>query len=123
MKKLYILLLTIASFFTVISCQFNSEPKYTVWTDTDYYSEYQDTFQLYNHEYQWVELSSSEWHSLLAYLPSEAQHQWTKNQMKNWLIEQGFSKDTADKESLWLVDIDHGIIIYRNDPNFSIIIK
>lgn len=123
MKKLFHLLTIVILLITAISFQSCSDEKYTVWTDTATYSEFQSSFQatLEVGYYKRLEITSTQWAEISKGLTSEGRHNWSEAEIKKWLIGNGFGEYEATKESSWLVMVNHGLLVTR-DQNFVYLI-
>ena len=73
---------------TAISFQSCTDEKYTVWTETESYSEFQTYFHtaLSNGYYARIEISSDQWKEISKGLTSEGRHRWTEEEINKWLI-------------------------------------
>lgn len=126
MKRLFTKLLSLAILcIMVISFQSCGEEKYTVWTETSSYAEFQQTFQttLNDGYYIRYELSNDFWKDICKDLPSDGKHSWTEETIKKWLISNGFGESEARKESSWLVLVNHGFIVVRDRNLVYMILK
>ena len=126
MKRLFTLLVTLAILFvTTIAFQSCSNEKFTVWTDTATYTEFQTSFQttLTDGHYVRYELSKEEWANISKGLTSEGRHRWDEETIKKWLISNGFGETEARKESSWLTLIDHGFVVVRDGNIVYLILK
>lgn len=126
MKKLFHLLKVVVLLLTVISFQScDKGEKYTVWTDTETYSEFQSAFQttLSDGYYKRLEISNEQWKQIAPNLTSEGKHRWSEEEIKKWLIGCGFGQTEATKESSWLAMVDHGFIAMRDGNLVYMILK
>ena len=126
MKKLFTKFLSFAILCTMaLSFQSCGEEKYTVWTETDTYAEFQQAFQtnLSDGYYVRCELTNEFWKDYCKDLPSEGKHSWTEETIKKWLISNGFGESEARKESSWLVLVNHGFIVVRDGNLVYMILK
>lgn len=125
MKKLFITLVALLLCVTAISFQSCSDAKYTVWTETETYSEFQTYFNttLEDNHYIKNEISSQQWEQLAPGLTNEGKHRWSEGEIKKWLIGCGFGEYEATKESSWLVMVDHGILATREGNLVHLILK
>ena len=119
MKKLFHLLAVVVLLTTAISFQSCSDDKYTVWTDTGTYEEFQTAFQaeLEIGYYKRLEITSDQWAEISKELTSEGRHRWSEAEIKKWLVGNGFGEYEATKESSWLAMVNHGFLVTR-DQNF-----
>ncbi len=124
MKKtvFQLVILTLIMVFAMQSC---SEEKYTVWTDSGTYSEFQSAFNttLDDGYYVRVELDSEQWAEISKGLTSEGRHKWDEETIKKWFISNGFGDTEATKESAWLALIDHGFLATRTGNIVYFILK
>lgn len=124
-KKLYHLLTILILLITAVSFQSCGNEKYTVWTETETYSEFQSAFQstLSDGYYKRLEISNEQWEQIAPYLTSEGKHKWSEEEIKKWLIGCGFGQTEATKESSWLAMVDHGFIAMRDQNLVYMILK
>ena len=126
MKKIHFkfatLILYIVAILTMQSC---SEEKYTVWTDTAYYSDFvsQTNTTITDGYYIKIEIAKETWEEMAKSLTSEGRHKWDEATIKKWFISYGFGESEARKESSWLTIIDHGMVIKRTDNMVNLIVK
>lgn len=120
-KRLLILMVAAVMAVCFQSCEGGG--KYTVWTDTATYSEFQSSFQttLEVGYYKRLEITSTQWAEISKGLTSEGRHNWSEAEIKKWLIGNGFGEYEATKESSWLVMVNHGLLVTR-DQNFVYLI-
>lgn len=126
MKRLFTLVSALAILcVTAISFQSCTDEKYTVWTETETYTEFQNAFQatLQDGHYVRYELSKEEWAIISKNLTSEGRHKWDEETIKKWLIGNGFGETEARKESSWFVLVDHGFIVVRDKNLVYLILK
>ena len=126
MKRLFTLLVTFVSLcVTAISIQSCSDGKYTVWTDTVTYAEFQTAFQttLGDGNYIKIEIGPTTWEEMAKGLTSEGRHRWDEATIKKWFISYGFGETEARRESSWLTIVDHGLVIVRNGDIVNMILK
>lgn len=123
MKRFYafiVLVSLILSTSLLQSCKDNGnnfgETKYTVWTETDTYSDFVAAFNttLKDGYYVRVEFTKSQWEQIFPYLTSEGRHSWTEESIKKWLVANGFGESESTKESSWFALIDHGFLAARD---------
>ena len=125
MKKLFHLLTVVILFLTTISFQSCSDDKCTVWTDTESYTQFQSEFQatLDDGYYKRVEITNEQWKQIAPKLTSDGKHRWSEEEIKKWLIGNGFGESEAKKESSWLVMVDHGFLVTRDQNLVYLILK
>ena len=101
------------------------DPTYTVWTDTITYSEFTSAFQATINDgyYVRLEITNSQWSQISPSLTNEGKYNWTENQIKNWFIGRGFGNSEANKETAWLMSINHGFIASRTGSLVYMILK
>ncbi len=121
-KVFQLVILTLIMVFAMQSC---SEEKYTVWTDSGTYSEFQSAFNttLDDGYYVRVELDSEQWAEISKGLTSEGRHKWDEETIKKWFISNGFGETEATKESSWFALIDHGFLATRTGNMVYFILK
>lgn len=122
MKKLFILLAVVSMTICFQSC---SDEKYTVWTETGSYSEFQNYFNttLEDGYYKRLEITNAQWEQIGPNLTSEGRHRWSEEEIKKWLIGNGFGNDEARKESSWLVMTNHAFLVTRDGNLVYMILK
>lgn len=122
MKKLFILLAAVLMTVCFQSC---SDDKYTVWTETKTYSDFQNHFNttLEDGYYKRLEITNAQWEQIGPNLTSEGKHRWSEEEIKKWLIGNGFGNDEARKESSWLAMVNHGFIVTRDHNLVYMILK
>ncbi len=125
MKKLFHLLLIVITLITAISFQSCSDEKYTIWTDTGSYSEFQNAFQttLTDGYFIRIEIRDSDWAELSKSLTSDGKHRWDEATIKKWLIDIGFGTAEAGKEASWLTLVNHGLIVLRENNIVYYVLK
>lgn len=126
MKRLFTILFLVAILcMTAISFQSCSDEKYTVWTETDTYAEFQQSFQttLGDGNYIKIEIGQSTWDEIAKNLTSEGRHRWDEATIKKWFISYGFGETEATRESSWLTIVDHGLVVVRNGNIVNMILK
>lgn len=124
MKRILTFLVTLSILLvTAITFQSCSDDKYTVWTDSGTYSEFQTAFQttLEDGYYKRMEITNEQWKQIVPNLTSEGKHRWSEAEIKKWLIGNGFGEYESTKESSWLVMTDHCFLATR-DGNFVYLI-
>jgi len=126
-RKLWMGMLVMTQVFgmILIGCPAEpSEPTYTVWTDSISYSQFQSSFGTLNDGYYFrYEFTSSEWSTISSSLTNEGKHNWTENEIKNWFIGRGFGNSEANKETAWLMTINHGFIASRSGSIVYMLLK
>ena len=122
MKKLFILLAVVSMTICFQSC---SDEKYTVWTETVSYSDFQNHFNttLEDGYYKRLEITNAQWEQIGPNLTSEGRHRWSEEEIKKWLIGNGFGDDEARKESSWLVMTNHAFLVTRDGNLVYMILK
>ena len=122
MKKFFILLTAVLMTVCFQSC---SDDKYTVWTETETYSDFQNHFNttLEDGYYKRLEITNVLWEQIGPNLTSEGKHRWSEEEIKKWLIGNGFGNDEARKESSWLAMVNHGFLITRDGNLVYMILK
>lgn len=125
MKKLFHLLAVVVLLITALSFQSCGEEKYTVWTETETYSQFQTYFQttLSDGYYIRVEITNDQWKQIGPNLTSEGKHRWSEAEIKKWLVGNGFGQMEATKESSWLAMVDHGFLATRDGNLVYMILK
>jgi hypothetical protein len=110
---------------TLTSCSMDSEPTYTVWTDTVTYSEFTSAFKttLNNGYYVRLELTGELWNQIAPSLTNEGKYNWTESQIKNWFVGRGFGNTEANRETAWLMSINHGFLASREGSLVYMILK
>lgn len=122
MKKFLFIIAVFVTVFIFPSC---SEEKYTVWTDTGTYAQFEQSFQtsLEDGFYTKVEFTNEQWEQIAPNLKSEEEHRWSESEIKKWLIGYGFDESKATKESSWLVMTKHGFLVTREGNFVHLIVK
>ena len=125
MKKLFHLLTVVVLLITSISFQSCGDEKYTVWTETGSYTDFQNSFQttLKDGYYIRIEITNEQWKQIVPNLTSAGKHRWSEAEIKKWLIGCDFGPSEATKQSSWLVVIDHGFIASRDGNRVDMILK
>jgi hypothetical protein len=125
MKKLFHLLAVVVLLITAISFQSCSDEKYTVWTDTETYSQFvsETGTTLGDGNYIKVEIAQVNWEEMVKSLTSEGRHKWDEATIKKWFISYGFGETEATRESSWLTIVDHGFVVVRNGNIVNMILK
>ncbi len=121
-KKFFILLTAVLMTVCFQSC---SDDKYTVWTETETYSDFQNHFNttLEDGYYKRMEITNTQWELISPNLTSEGKHRWSEEEIKKWLIGNGFGNDEARKESSWLVMTNHAFLVTRDGNLVYMILK
>jgi hypothetical protein len=100
------------------------EPTYTIWTDSISYSEYYSVFgALTDGYYIRYEFTSSDWNEISPSLTDEGKYNWTENEIKKWFIGRGFGDNEANRETAWLMTINHGFIASRSGLRVELLLK
>ncbi len=126
MKRFLSFLVTLSILLvTAITFQSCSEEKYTVWTDTETYSDFQSSLNvtLDDGHYIRVPISNDQWKEISKSLTNEGKHRWDEATIKKWFISNGFGEYEATKESSWLALTDHGLIVTRTGNMVYFIMK
>jgi hypothetical protein len=100
------------------------DPTYAVWTDYVAYTEFQAAFDvatLQDDHYVRIEITDAKFNQMSP--PNEYKQNWTKNRIYDWFIGRGFGYDEANRETAWLITINHGFIASRSGNIVYIIIK
>lgn len=126
MKRLFTTLVTFIVVCLVAcfqSCE--KEAKYTVWTETDTYANFQTVFQttLDDGCYRKMEITNKLWAQIAPVLTNEGKHYWSEAEIKKWLIGYGFGDYESNKETSWLVMTDHGLLAAREGNLVHLILK
>lgn len=105
------------------SCE--KEPKYTVWTDTATYAEFQTSWgtTLEDGYYKRAELPNAQWAEISKGLTNEGKHYWSEAEIKKWLIANYFGDTEASREAIWFTVIDHGFLVSRSGNLVYLILK
>jgi len=125
LKIKFLTLIVVLIALTFIGCETEpNDPTYTVWTDTISYSEYLSIFgTLGDGYYIRYEFTSVEWSQISQNLTSEGRHNWSESQIRNWFIGRGFGNSEANRETAWLLTINHGFIASRTGSLVYMILK
>ena len=126
MKRLFTTLVTFAVLCLATcfqSCE--KEAKYTVWTETETYSQFQSEFNttLEDGYHIKLEITNEQWEQIVPNLTSEGKHRWSEAEIKKWLIGYGFGEYESTKESSWLAMTDHGFLVTREGSFVHMILK
>jgi hypothetical protein len=120
-------IVAIITFFCIalIGCKTEpEEPRYTVWTDSVSYAEYSSAFGTLNDGYYiHYEFSSSEWDKISQSATDEGKHNWTESEINKWFIGRGFGDSEANRETAWLMTINHGFIASRSGSIVDMLLK
>jgi hypothetical protein len=111
---------------TIISCsEPDSEPTYTIWTDTTTYSDFASAFDMTLNDGYYVRFTftDSGWAEVSPSLTNEGKNKWTEDQIKKWFIEHGFSDNVANQQTAWLITIDHGFLASRTGSTVYMLLK
>lgn len=125
MKKLFSLLTFVILSLTAISFQSCKDDKFTVWTETETYSQFETYFKTTlsdGHYIRW-EVTDEQWEQIVPELTSEGKHRWKEEDIKKWLIGNGFGESEAQKESSWLAVTKHGFIASRDGNWVYLLLK
>jgi hypothetical protein len=120
------IILTILVFgIALVGCKTDTDPTFTVWTDTVTYSEFTSAFQttLNDGYYARVEFTGAQWNQISPTLTNEGKFIWTESQIKNWFIGRGFGNTEANRETAWLMSINHGFLASRTGSLVYMILK
>ena len=125
MKKLFHLLAVVVLLITAISFQSCNDETYTVWTDTETYSQFvsETNTTLGDGNYIKVEIVQANWEEMAKSLTGEGRHKWDEATIKKWFISYGFGETEATRESSWLTIVDHGFVVVRNGNIVNMILK
>lgn len=125
MKKLFHLPIVVVLLITAISFQSCSDEKYTVWTDTETYSQFvsETDTTLGDGNYIKVEIGQATWEEMAKSLISEGRHRWDETTIKKWFFSYGFGETEATRESSWLTIVDYGVVVVRNGNIVNMILK
>ncbi len=123
--KLSSLIVLVILAITAITFQSCSSETYTIWTETDSYSEFISSFErtLDDGYYLKLELSSSQWEDFSKSLTNVDRHKWGESSIKNWLSNHGFDDSKAQKEASWFTTINHGFLVVRQGSQVHFIVK
>ena len=102
-----------------------SDEKYTVWTETDYYSNWINSggVAIQEGNYVKIEIASSNWTEMSKSLTNEGKHRWDEGTIKKWLIGNGFGEKEATREAAWLSLVNHGMILHHDNNMLHVIVK
>ena len=125
MKRLFTFFATLILCATAISFQSCNDGKYTVWTETDTYAQFQTTFNatLEDGHYVKTEISNALWEQVAPSLTNEGKHRWSESEIRKWMIGCGFGDHESTKESSWLVMTNHGLLAARDGNLVYLILK
>ena len=123
-KSLHISLVQIF-FLVTIFLQSCSDEKFTVWTETETYTQFYNSTQVTINDgyYIRLEIPSDQWKEMSKNLTSEGRHRWSEEEIKKWLIGNGFGDSEARKESSWLTMVNHGFLVTRDGNLVYLILK
>ena len=124
-NKVYTLFTLIILCFAAFFFQSCSDEKYTVWTETDYYSDWVNAggTAISEDNYVKVEIASANWPEMSKSLTNDAKHRWDEATIKKWLIGNGFGEQEATREAAWLSLVNHGMILHHDNNMLHIIVK
>ena len=124
-KSFFRFLALIIVCFAAFSFQSCSDDKYTVWTDTETYSQFvnETGTTLNDGNYIKVEIANANWEEMAKSLTNEGKHRWDEATIKKWFISYGFGETEARRESSWLTIVDHGLVVVRNGVIVNLILK
>lgn len=124
-KSFFRFLALIIVCFAAFSFQSCSDDKYTVWTETDYYSDWVNAggTSIQEGNYIKIEIASANWPEMSKSLTDDAKHRWNEETIKKWLIGNGFGNQEATKEAAWLSLVNHGMILHHENNMLHIIVK
>lgn len=115
---------------TFLGCSHDSgdtEPRYTVWTDSGPHSDFEQSFgvSLDDGNFLYLEFTDEQFSQMSPFLhgQDDYKHSWTKAQLKDWFIGRGFDDENANEWSAWLASINHGMIASRRGNLVDLIIK
>jgi hypothetical protein len=115
--------LTMILIITFAGCpEPDTEPTYTVWTDTASSSEFSSAFGTLNDGYyRRIILTNAEFNSMT--LPNENKKTWTENQIYNWFLGRDFTSSEAETLKAWVITNDHCFIASRSGNIVYILVK
>jgi hypothetical protein len=88
----------------------DSEPTYTVWTDTVSYSDFYNIFGSLNDGYLTkITLTDPQFNSFS--LSNEYKNIWTENDIYNWLYGRGLISSQANELKAWIITTKHAIVL------------
>ena len=100
----------------------NSDPVYSVWTDTVSYSEFSSIFGSLNDGYLTkITLTDSQFNSFS--LSNEYKQNWTENDIYNWFYGRGIDSSQSNELKAWIITTKHGIVAIRAGTIVYMIIK
>ena len=125
MKRVLFYFLSTILFIATFLLQSCGDEKYTVWTDTETYSQFvsETGRTLGDGNYVKVEIGRETWEEMAKSLTSEGRHRWNEATIKKWFISYGFGEAEATRESSWLTIVDHGFVVVRNGDIVNMILK
>lgn len=126
MKKLFSLLTFVLLIVAALSFQScSNDGKMTVWTETDTYAEFQAAFDTDLNDGYYIrwELTEDQWKQVTKNLSSQGKHRWNEEEIRTWLIGNGFGQTEATKESSWLTMVNHGFLVTRDGNLVYMILK
>lgn len=106
---------------TLTSCEMRT--RYTVWTASDLYSEYQKNIggEIKDGYYYKLELTKSDFAKLQ--LTNENKHRWTEDKIYSWFIGRGFGSYEANALKSWLLTTHHGFVVSRSGGIVYLLVK
>ncbi|MDR2097798.1 MAG: hypothetical protein LBP37_04685 [Spirochaetaceae bacterium] len=102
----------------------NSDPTYSVWTDSGTYADFQTAFggaTLQDGQYVRIDITNAQFSQMS--LPNEYKQNWTESQIYNWFIGRGFGATEANREKSWVITVNHGLIASRTGNIVYTLIK
>ena len=122
MRKLFVIFTLFVLAISLLSC---SDEKYTVWTETQTYADFFTATQVSLEDGYYIryEITRDQWPEVSKSLTSEGRHRWSEEEIKKWLIGNGFGETESRKESSWLAMTDHGFIVIRDRTLVYMILK
>lgn len=113
MKSIQVILGMLLALMLFVGCsKKESEPTYTVWTNSIAYSEYPGTLD--DGYYIQVELTNVQFTDLSKTLSENNKHIWTEEQIYDWFIGRDFFSDEATQKTAWITTTNHGMITTRS---------
>ena len=127
MKKLLNTLVAFAILCVMaIAFQACSNEKYTVWTETESYSQFvsESGTTIEDGHYVRADITEENWQQIMVpALTNEGKHRWSEAEIKKWLIGCGFGEFEATQQSSWLVMTNHGVLFARDNNVVHMIVK
>jgi hypothetical protein len=103
-----------------------SEPTYTLWTNSTTYSDFSVTVtpNLDNGYFIRQEISTADFNqSFRSHLNDNYKHEWTESQIYDYLIGRGFDNAQANAQKAWLITVNHGFIASRTGEIVDMLLK